>query len=181
MTIGFLAETAASLHLSPLFSSSEIDSARSLAGFFLPFHRGCLVYDVINLDVFDNKQMILPQSLDAAPAAGPRILVVEDNPDSLYLAAEILRTLGYGVNTAESGEQALLQLHAQPCDILFTDVSLPGMSGIDLARAAHAKFPLLRIIFATGHSDSLTRSLGFAARTIRKPYDLDQLLAVLSS
>jgi CheY-like chemotaxis protein len=180
MKIGFLAETAASLHLSPLFSSSEIDSARSLAGIFLPFHRGSLVYDVINLDVFDNKQMILPQSSDTAPATGRRILVVEDNPDSLFLAAEILRTLGYGVDTAESGEQALQQLRQRPGDILFTDVSLPGMSGIDLARAAHAEFPALRIIFATGYSETLTRGLGFAASIIRKPYDLDQLLAVLS-
>ncbi|WP_195763726.1 response regulator [Pseudoduganella rivuli] len=122
----------------------------------------------------------MPQSSDASLATGPRIMVVEDNPDSLYLAAEILRTLGYAVDTAESGEQALHQLTAQPCDILFTDVSLPGMSGIDLARAVHAQFPSLRIIFATGYGEALTRSLGFAATTIRKPYDLDQLLQALA-
>ncbi|GAB2837394.1 response regulator [Pseudoduganella ginsengisoli] len=110
----------------------------------------------------------------------PRILVVEDNPDSLFLAAEILRTLGYDVDTAESGELALKQLSANPRDILFTDVSLPGMSGIDLARAAHAQYPTLRIIFATGYGDTLTRSLDFAAATIRKPYDLDQLQAALA-
>lgn len=125
-------------------------------------------------------QMILPQSTDASPAASPRILVVEDNPDSLYLAAEILRTLGYAVDTAECGELALQLLSTQPCDILFTDVSLPGMSGIELARVAIAQHPTLRVIFATGYGDALTRSLGFAATTIRKPYDLDQLQAALA-
>jgi CheY-like chemotaxis protein len=120
--------------------------------------------------------MTLPQSTGAAV----RILVVEDNPDSLFLAAEILRTLGYAVDTAESGEQALQQLSGQPCDILFTDVSLPGMSGIDLARAAHARHPTLRIIFATGYGDALTRGLDFPAKTIRKPYDLDQLQQALA-
>lgn len=125
--------------------------------------------------------MILPQSTDATPATGPRIMVVEDNPDSLYLAAEILRTIGYAVDTAASGEQALQQLSAQPCDILFTDVSLPGMSGIELARTAIAQYPEMRVIFATGYGDTLTRNLGFAATTIRKPYDLDQLRAALAS
>ena len=139
------------------------------------------MYDVINLDIFDNTQMVLPQSTDVSPATGPRIMVVEDNPDSLYLAAEILRTFGYAVDTAASGELALQQLSAQPCDILFTDVSLPGMSGIDLARMAIAQYPALRIIFATGYGDALTRGLGFAATTIRKPYDLDQLQAALAS
>lgn len=124
--------------------------------------------------------MILPQSTDASTTTGPRIMVVEDNPDSLYLAAEILRTMGYAVDTAESGELALRQLSAQPCNILFTDVSLPGMSGIDLARTALAQYPTIRIIFATGYGDTLTRGLGFAATTIRKPYDLDQLQAALA-
>ena len=126
--------------------------------------------DVINLDVFDKTQMNLL----------PRIMVVEDNPDSLYLAAEILRTLGYGVDTADTGERALQQLAVQPCDILFTDVSLPGMSGIDLAHTAIGQYPTLRIIFATGYGDALTHGLGFAATTIRKPYDLEQLQAALA-
>ncbi len=150
-----------------------------IAGFFF-----CnLVYDVINFDIFDNTQMTAPIStgISGTPATPlPHIMVVEDNPDALYLAAEILRTLGYGVQTAESGEQALSQLAAQPCDILFTDVSLPGMSGIDLARSAVARHPALRIIFATGYGEALTRGLGFPATTIRKPYDLDQLQLALA-
>lgn len=123
----------------------------------------------------------LTQSTDTSPAAGPRILVVEDNPDALYLTAEILRAIGYTVDTAASGELALPQLHAQPCDILFTDLSLPGMSGIELARTALAHTPALRIIFATGYGAALTSGLDFAATTLRKPYDLEQLQAALAS
>lgn len=110
-----------------------------------------------------------------------RILVVEDNPDSLYLACEILRVLGYDVDGADSGEQALAWLAAQSCDILFTDISLPGMSGIELARTAHARHPGLRIVFASGFGDSLTSALDFPATTIRKPYDLEQLQQALAA
>lgn len=110
-----------------------------------------------------------------------RILVVEDNPDSLYLASEILQVLGYEVDGAASGEQAQALLAARRCDILFTDISLPGMSGIELARAAHQQYPGLRIIFASGFGDSLTSALDFPATTIRKPYDLEQLQKALTA
>jgi len=110
-----------------------------------------------------------------------RILVVEDNPDSLYLASEILRVLGHEVDSAASGEEAQALLAARTFDILFTDISLPGISGIVLARMAHQHDPGLRIVFASGYGDSLTRALDFPATTIRKPYDLDQLQKALAT
>ena len=119
-----------------------------------------------------------------APAAAPidralRLLVVEDNADARYLVCETLRALGHEVESAASGEEALPQLEKQSFDILFTDVSLPGMSGVDLARRALQQTPGLELLFASGYGDELTRHLEFPAKSLQKPYDIEQLQSVL--
>lgn len=120
----------------------------------------------------------------AAPAAAPveralRLLVVEDNADARYLVCETLRALGHDVESAASGEEALPALEKQSFDILFTDVSLPGMSGVDLARRALQLTPGLELLFASGYGDELTRHLEFPAKSLQKPYDIEQLQSVL--
>ena len=119
-----------------------------------------------------------------APAAAPinralRLLVVEDNADARHLVCETLRALGHEVESAASGEEALPQLEKQSFDILFTDVSLPGMSGVDLARRALQQTPGLELLFASGYGDELTRHLEFPAKSLQKPYDIEQLQSVL--
>ncbi len=120
----------------------------------------------------------------AAPAAVAdtrplRLLVVEDNADARYLVCETLRALGHEVQAAASGEEALPELSRQSFDILFTDVSLPGMSGVDLARRALQQAPGLALLFASGYGDELTRHLEFPARSLQKPYDIEQLQSAL--
>ena len=112
----------------------------------------------------------------AAPCGGPlRILVVEDNSDAQYLVCETLRALGHAVQAVASAEAALPELAAQRFDVLFPDVSLPGMSGLDLARSARRSQPTLELLFATGYGSELTRHLEFPARALQKPYDIEQL------
>lgn len=117
-----------------------------------------------------------PQADCTAPM---RLLVVEDNADARYLVCETLRALGHDVQAVASGEDALPQLAAQHFDVLFTDVSLPGMSGVDLARQARRQHPHLALLFASGYGDELTRRLEFPARSLQKPYDIEHLQAVL--
>lgn len=118
----------------------------------------------------------------APTAAGPlRILVVEDNPDARYLACETLAALGHTVQAAASGEEALDALDGGKHQLLFTDVSLPGISGIELARLARARRPGLRLLFASGHGDALARHLDFPAPALQKPYDIEQLQAALEA
>lgn len=116
------------------------------------------------------------------PAAGGalRILVVEDNVDSQYLVCEMLRAFGHEADGVGHPDDALDLLGRQRYDLLFTDVSLPGMSGVDLARRAIGDQPGLRVIFASGYGDALLRHLDFPYLSLQKPYELDQLQDALA-
>ena len=103
------------------------------------------------------------------------ILVVEDNLDSQYLVCEMLKAFGYEADGVAHPDDALAHLAANRYHILFTDVSLPGMSGVDLARQALQRYPHLKVIFASGYGDMLLRHLDFPYQSLQKPYELDQL------
>jgi CheY-like chemotaxis protein len=122
-----------------------------------------------------------PAPLPLGDGVSHTILVVEDNLDTQFLVAEMLRTLGHEVQAAASAEAALTLLADQRFDVLFSDVSLPGMSGLALGRAALQLQPALRVIFASGCSPSLTSELDYPALHIRKPYDIEQLQALLQA
>ncbi|HEX8886700.1 MAG TPA: response regulator, partial [Noviherbaspirillum sp.] len=139
----------------------------------------------------------LPVASEAAPAAGApvpsasadtagqegalRILVVEDNEDSRILVCELLSTLGHEVTGVGSAEEALEALKVGSFDTLFTDVSLPGISGVELAKKAAVMVPGLAIIFASGYGASISSHLNIRSRSLAKPYDLNQLRAVLAA
>lgn len=108
-----------------------------------------------------------------------RILVVEDNVDSQYLVCEMLRAFGHEADGVAHPDDALALLARQRYDVLFTDVSLPGMSGVDLAQRAIGDDPSLRVIFASGYGDTLLRHLAFPYLSLQKPYEIDQLQSAL--
>jgi CheY-like chemotaxis protein len=117
-------------------------------------------------------------------AAGPlRILVVEDNLDAQYLVCEMLRAFGHEADGVGHPNDALAHLAQKTYDVLFTDVSLPGMSGVDLARKALADTapgaPRPQVIFASGYGDTLLRHVEFPYLSLQKPYELDQLQKAL--
>ncbi|WP_295995396.1 response regulator [Rugamonas sp.] len=121
----------------------------------------------------------------SAPAAAPdralRVLVVEDNPDARFLVCEMLHTFGHQVRAVGGAEEALQILAGGDIEVLFTDVGLPGMSGVELARHALRGQPGLHIIFASGFGDTLTRHIEFAATSLQKPYDMAQLRRALDA
>ncbi|MBO9535499.1 PAS domain S-box protein [Herbaspirillum sp.] len=108
-----------------------------------------------------------------------RLLVVEDNIDSQELICELLETLGHEAHGVASGEEAQQALGDQAFDVLFTDVNLPGMSGVDLARNTLSRFPGMSIIFASGYGEMVARNAGFASHSLPKPYDIAQLQDIL--
>jgi CheY-like chemotaxis protein len=110
-----------------------------------------------------------------------RILVVEDNLDSQYLVCEMLKAFGHEADGVAHPEDALARLAANTYDVLFSDVSLPGMSGVELAQRVIRDKPGLKVIFASGYGDTLLRHLEFPYLSLQKPYELDQLQDALDT
>ncbi|MDE1184719.1 PAS domain S-box protein [Paraburkholderia sp.] len=117
---------------------------------------------------------------DAEPQAR-RVLVVEDDAASLEAVSELLTMMGHTPVKAATPVAALESLRSQTFDVLLTDVMLPGMSGIDLARHAVDIQHDVKVIFASGNTVSDRGDLGFAWTALRKPYPADALIAAIQA
>jgi signal transduction histidine kinase/CheY-like chemotaxis protein len=119
---------------------------------------------------------------DAPPRNAATILVVEDEPQVLLLVTALLRDLGYGVLGAPTpaAAQELVQSRAragQPApDLLLTDVVMPGMNGVELARALRQQHPGLKSIFMSGYvADARSNVAGDQSMILYKPFTLKSL------
>ncbi|MET3131696.1 CheY-like chemotaxis protein [Oxalobacteraceae bacterium GrIS 1.11] len=119
-----------------------------------------------------------PPRSQARPVA-MNILVVEDNLDLQLTVCELIGMLGHAASGAVDAEQAWELMRARHVDILLTDVNLPGMSGIALARMARRVQPAIRIIFSTGYDMHMLERLDFSVNILPKPYDMPALQAAL--
>ena len=112
-------------------------------------------------------------------SADTLVLVVEDEPRMLRLAAEAFRDLGYGVLQADSPTMALGIIAERPdISLLFTDVVMPGMSGRQLAEEALRQRPGLKVIYTTGFSRNAVIHNGMPDRGVNllsKPFSVAQL------
>ena len=110
-----------------------------------------------------------------------RILFVEDNAPIRESIDILLQGDEREVVSCESAEQALAAFELQPFDVLVTDVSLPEMSGIELARRVIAMSPATWVILSSGYAlDSGLEKLGPQVRSLPKPFELDAMDALLS-
>jgi CheY-like chemotaxis protein len=122
---------------------------------------------------------ITESNMSAQPLS--RILVVEDNVDSNDMLCELLRSLDHAADGVTSAEEALGLLLQREFDIIITDISLPGMSGIDLARRLAREKPAMKLVFASGYGVEIARNLDFPVTVLPKPFDFTQLEAILMS
>jgi PAS domain S-box-containing protein len=120
-----------------------------------------------------------PIDLSSAPAR--KILLVEDNEGVGNFAAGLLRELGQTVTWVGDGQAALDALAAAPgaFDRVFSDVVMPGMSGIELGHAVRAGWPGLEVVLTSGYSHVLAEEGSHGFDLLKKPYSLDGLLAAL--
>lgn len=118
----------------------------------------------------------------AAPAAAPStILVVDDDALILMSTVSMLDDLGHTVVEAGSGTAAMEILRTgQPVDLLLTDYAMPGMTGLDLARAAQKLRRDLKILLATGYAELPEGSVLDIPR-LPKPYTQDQLASAVGA
>jgi signal transduction histidine kinase len=90
----------------------------------------------------------------AGTARGAHILVVDDDSDVRWIIAQDLQAMGCIVTEAESGRAALAILEQNPpCDLMVTDLVMPGLSGLDTLRLAHRSRPGLKVLFTSGYAD----------------------------
>ncbi len=123
--------------------------------------------------LFHDRQQRLATPKPANPAH-LRILLVEDDEAIRSSACELLEVLGHRVRPVSNGEEAQQALAASGFDVLFTDVSLPGMSGVMLAHEAVRQHPGLRVIISSGDGGAMGDGVRGAV-LLPKPYDLSQM------
>lgn len=114
------------------------------------------------------------------------ILVVDDEPANIFLLEGLLSELGYQVQTAMNGPEALQWLEKQLPDAILLDVMMPGMSGIDVLEALQQKeetreIPVLMVTAKTGPEDVEEALKKGAQDYIKKPVNETELLARLKT
>ena len=114
------------------------------------------------------------------PRGAETVLVVEDDPIVRDMTSDILADHGYGVLVASGGEEALRLAESSdpPIDLLLTDVVMPGMNGLELARILRQKRPDLKAIFMSGYSEEVVIRQGLADPAtpfIQKPASVETL------
>jgi CheY-like chemotaxis protein len=118
----------------------------------------------------------------APPAAGgsEHVLLVEDDPSVRRLEGAILRSRGYVVIEAASGEEAveLLMSQTTPIHIMLSDVVMPGMGGRDLAERVTSLRPGTKVLLMSGYTDDPLLQVQIRDRIVaflQKPYSPDAL------
>jgi two-component system cell cycle response regulator CpdR len=103
------------------------------------------------------------------------VLFAEDETSIRDSVAQLLSMNGFRVLKAEDGYEALRLLTQENVDVLFTDIVMPGMDGVELARKAKGIRPNLKIMFVTGYSAKAPEAMHFG-RVFYKPlraYEID--------
>ncbi len=122
----------------------------------------------------------MPQS--RTNALKPTVLFVDDDPRAGELFARFARQEPYAVEVFRDPRDALKRMEAQPPALIVSDLKMPGMSGIELLQAVRARQPRLPFILITGYStmDDAIEALRLGATDfIKKPFEMDELLALV--
>lgn len=122
------------------------------------------------------RQLLGAQPSEERGVSQQWVMVVEDQPQLLALACEMVEELGYRACGYPNAEMAAQGLHEQRFDHLLLDVNLPGRSGRDFAAEALKTQPWLRLVFVSGEGRIDT---ALPARSLPKPFSFDELAEML--
>ncbi|MBR0720033.1 ATP-binding protein [Bradyrhizobium manausense] len=122
-----------------------------------------------------------PTTAPAVAGSGMSVLVVEDNIELGNFAADGLTELGYSITLVDNATDALAELSGDPdrFDVVFSDVVMPGMTGLDLAQAIRDRCIGVPIVLTTGYSHALSQDGVGGFELVQKPYSIEQLSRVL--
>ena len=105
------------------------------------------------------------------------VLFAGDDPAVRQSLAQLLSMSGYRVLTAEDGFEALRLLTQQEIDVLLTDIVMPGLDGVEVARRALQQVPGLKVLYASGY----TAGFGPVSPLLKKPYRAHQLAGEIAA
>mgnify|MGYP001367924278 CR=1 FL=1 len=109
-----------------------------------------------------------------------KILVVDDDKDSLRLMVAALRFAGYDVREANSGELALAKIAEQTPHMVFLDINMPGLNGLDTLKQLKSKEQYVSVMFVSARANTADVVTGLdlgADDYVRKPFSPEELLA----
>jgi PAS domain S-box-containing protein len=116
---------------------------------------------------------------EATPRSEARgkILVVEDNSEVGEFSIQLLKDLGYETTYAPNAQAglALLAEGAHRFDLVFSDVLMPGMNGLEFGQEIRKRWPGLPVVLTSGYSEVLAENGHFGFPLVRKPYSVDEL------
>ncbi|MBI1947775.1 MAG: response regulator [Deltaproteobacteria bacterium] len=118
-----------------------------------------------------------------SPPAVLAVCVVDDEPVVRTLMTRVLAAAGLAVHAFDSAE-ALLAAPETPCDVLVTDINLPGKSGLALVDELRAKHPALRVLLISGFTSEpaeAVRRLSEGAVFLSKPFEPASLVAAVTA
>jgi len=95
--------------------------------------------------------------------ASRKVLVVDDDPAVRKSIDRVLTGKGYAVITAENGEEALRKLNEEKYDLVYTDIRMPGMSGLEVAEQVKARKPWTPVVIITGYGTDAAQARAKAA------------------
>src|SRR5687768_16513687 len=112
-------------------------------------------------------------SAAAQPKYFPRTLIIDDEPDAAHTFADLLRALGCDATAITDPSAALDTAAAMNAELVFLDLRMPGIDGLELARRLRAKYgwQRMRIVAVTGFGSeehrAATRQAGFDAHVVK--------------
>lgn len=109
-----------------------------------------------------------------------KLLIVEDDESVRILAARALERAGHQIDVAADGAQGLASIRAAGggYDLVVSDIRMPEMDGIEMAKAAAAAYPAMRIMLVTGYADQRERADeldGIILDVVQKPFTLAEI------
>lgn len=126
-------------------------------------------------------QQQAPNTAPAVPGSGMSVLVVEDNIELANFAADGLTELGYSITLVDNAADALAELvvDRDRFDVVFSDVVMPGMTGLELARAIRDRGIGVPVVLTTGYSEALAQESSHGFDLVQKPYSIEDLSQIL--
>ena len=111
-----------------------------------------------------------------------RILLIEDDASLATNLVDVLSEDGLKVALCNRGDDGLRRATSDECDVVLTDLRLPGLGGLDLVRQLHSHYPRLPVVLMTAHGTietAIEATQVGAYDYLQKPFEMDELLALL--